>query len=95
MQPATSNLQQAKNQTATPLPWYRSGIVWLGIGLTVLVIVGCVHLVVVTRAYVHTIDNPTQKSSTKELTHFRGMPLHSLPQSEPMEQGKDTGKAEQ
>lgn len=78
-------------QSDTFLPWYRSGIVWLGIALTVLVIVGCVHLVVVTRAYVHTIDSPTENSSTKELTTFRGMQLHSSPKSD----ADNGGKAEQ
>lgn len=93
MQLETNNPTTNPTQTGPSLPWYRSGIVWLGIILTVLVIVGCVHMVIITRDFV--IEAPTSNSQKKELTHFRGMPLHSLPESEPTEQGKDAGKAEQ
>lgn len=86
--PLEINKHPQHKQSDTYLPWYRSGIVWLGIGLTLLVIVGCVHLVVVTRAYVHTIDSPTANSSTKELTTFRGMQLHSSPKSDTDNGGK-------
>lgn len=87
LQPETSNSTQLANEQAdTYLPWYRSGIVWLGILLTVLVIVGCVHMIIITRDF--KIDTPAPSSSKKELTHFRGMPLHSIPSSEATENGK-------
>ena len=74
--PPKPSLPETNNhhQTATYLPWYRSGVVWLGIFITVLVLAGCIHFVVVTRPYIQALDAQAE-TGKKEITHFKGMPL--------------------
>lgn len=93
MPPETNNTHN--NTPATrPLPWYRSGIVWLGVFLTLLVIAGCIHLIVITRAYkIDTTEPVAAQTTPGELTHFRGMPLHSAAPTEATEPTEAGGKA--
>lgn len=74
--PPKPSLPEINNptQTATYLPWYRSGVVWLGIFITGLVMAGCIHFIVVTRPYIQALEMQAE-SSKKEITQFKGMPL--------------------
>lgn len=76
-------LQPETNNTTgdTKLPWYRSSIVWLGIAITLIVLAGCIHFVIITRSLV--AATPTEAAPQKELSRILGVPLSSQPQSTP------------
>src|SRR5690554_4272209 len=80
---ATNKLQQH----TTKLAWYRVPVVWLGVLLTLLVIVGLVHMAYVSHQSVkNTAEIPaTTEQSKKTISHFRGMPLRrsQQPKAEP------------
>lgn len=73
MQPEINN-----SQSDAKLPWYRSSIVWLGIIITLVVLAGCIHFVVVTRDLVLQSPN-TAAPVKKELTTILGVPMSSSP----------------
>lgn len=63
-----------QSQSGTRLPWYRVPVLWLGIFITLLILVGCIHLIVV--GHRHAGDAATsQASDGKQLTHLLGVPL--------------------
>lgn len=65
----------------TRLPWYRVPVLWLGIFITLLVLFGCIHLLVIGHRYADTSEQQTPTGETKALTHLFGVPLSSEPPS--------------
>lgn len=57
-----------------PLPWYKAPIVWLGVFLTLLVLAGCIHMIMVGHQ-ASTNEESTSNKNDKALTHILGMPL--------------------
>lgn len=59
-----------------PLPWYKAPIVWLGVFLTLLVLAGCIHMIMVGhQASTSEASTSSSKKDEKALTHILGMPL--------------------
>lgn len=77
---------QVKNNIQTDdtkLAWYQSPIVWLGIILTVVIFLGCLHLLYIAAEIrsneASRVLEPIQKTTMKkkELTHILGVPISS------------------
>lgn len=66
--------QATNNDEGTKLAWYRVGIIWLGIVLTVLIFAGLVHFVYIAHKAAAN-DAPRASNTAKELTQFKGMSL--------------------
>ena len=63
------------------LPWYRVAVLWLGIFITLLILAGCIHLLIV--SHQHSSDSPSPTATdSKQLTHLLGVPLSRETQAE-------------
>ncbi|HLR16899.1 MAG TPA: hypothetical protein VK099_03420 [Alcanivoracaceae bacterium] len=59
-----------------PVPWYKAPIVWLGIGITLLVLIGCIHMILLGHRLNDFEQAPVPKNQdNKAFTHILGMPL--------------------
>lgn len=61
--------------------WYRVPVVWIGIFLTLIILAGLVHLIIVSHDYQG--QTAPAKPETRELRHVLGVPLSREPQSAP------------
>ena len=62
-------------QSGTRLPWYRVPVLWLGIFITLLILVGCIHLIVVGHRHAGDAASTSRAGDDKQLTHLLGVPL--------------------
>lgn len=58
-----------------PLPWYKAPIAWLGVFLTLLVLAGCIHMIMVGHQANSASETKNSNKDDKALTHILGMPL--------------------
>jgi hypothetical protein len=59
----------------TGLVWYRSSVVWLGILITVIIVLGYIRLVVISHQNNPEQPLPTAETDHKQLSEVLGMPL--------------------
>lgn len=64
-------------------PWYRVPVVWIGIFLTLIILAGLIHLIIVSHDYQGQTALP--KAETRELNRVLGVPLAREPQSAPVQ----------
>lgn len=64
-----------QRESDTSLPWYRVPVLWLGVFITLLILVGCIHLIIVGHRHAGDAATTSQTSDNKQLTHLLGVPL--------------------